>query len=490
MKAVEENQENNQFPAAMIRESWRFGREFDPCPHPFTRLPGICSRVVASWNILAATPTKMLKLCRILYPRPLLPPVARGCARAPIAAAVARAGSLTLRSRVDLAATAHGVSLTLRSRVTSPAAALVRLSSTSPASETTPISSALPVEHAPVSPTSPAPRPASLLTAQGDDAPGWLLRPIGSPERPATADRFMDLKRFIVACVYRGGSAPWPIKSPLPAILFSFHAATVYAAGLLVVQPPSTALLAGSGLSYALLTFGISGGHHRYFSHRSYKTSRAAQFALAALGCLAWQRGPIWWSSHHNFHHQHSDTARDPHSPVTGSALWAHMGWYWASAEYDAPLGAYSRTWRKYPELVALDRAHFVPGLVLLGALYSSGGAEAALWGFVVPVTCCWNGIFAIGSVCHGALGGGDRPFATRGADRSTNVRWLALLTFGDGWHNNHHAFPWSARHGLSWHEWDLTYAILRLLEQAGVVWGLAVPTPAQIERARTRGGD
>mmetsp|Transcript_58083 Transcript_58083/g.154487 ORF Transcript_58083/g.154487 Transcript_58083/m.154487 type:complete len:155 (-) Transcript_58083:11-475(-) len=154
----------------------------------------------------------------------------------------------------------------------------------------------------------------------------------------------MDFKRFVVACVYRAASPPFPVKGPLPVILFSMHTATLYAAASLVACPPSAAHLAGAGAMYSLLTFGITGGHHRYFSHRSYKTSRAFQFGLAVVGCLAWQRGPIWWSSHHNFHHQHSDTDADPHSPITGSFLWAHMGWYWASAEYDPPLDKYART--------------------------------------------------------------------------------------------------------------------------------------------------
>jgi stearoyl-CoA desaturase (delta-9 desaturase) len=233
--------------------------------------------------------------------------------------------------------------------------------------------------------------------------------------------------------------------------------------------------------------FSITAGHHRYFSHRSFKTSRSFQFLLGLTGCLAWQRGPIWWSSHHNFHHQHSDTAVDPHSPITGSFLWAHMGWYWATSQNDAPLDRASRTWRRYPELVALDRLHMLPGVLAFSSLYAVGGGEAALWAYVVPVVGCWNGIFSIGSLCHGERGGGTRPFETGGADRSTNVWWVALLTLGDGWHNNHHAFRWSARQGLRWHELDATYALLRGLERLGVVWDLAVPTAQQIERAAAR---
>ena len=298
----------------------------------------------------------------------------------------------------------------------------------------------------------------------------------------------MDLKRFVVACLYRSTSPPFPVRSPLPAILFGMHGAALYAAGTLLVAPPGAAHLLGCGAVYSLLTFGITGGHHRYFSHRSYKTSRAFQFLLGAVGSLAWQRGPIWWSGHHNFHHQHSDTPLDPHSPVTGSFLWSHMGWYWASAQNDPVLERYTRTWRQYPELVVLDKLHFLPGALFVSALAHLGGTEAVLWGFVVPVVGCWNSIFAIGSLCHGERGGGTRPFQTAGSDSSTNVRWVALLTLGDGWHNNHHAFRWSARQGLREGEVDVTYGALRLLERCGVVWDLKVPTDEQIEAAERRG--
>lgn len=309
----------------------------------------------------------------------------------------------------------------------------------------------------------------------------------------------MDFKRFVVAVVKRGGSPPYPVKMTLPLALFSMHAATLYAGVSLFVAPPSATHLIGCGTMYSLLTFSITGGHHRYFSHRSYKTSRAFQLLLATTGSLAWQRGPIWWSSHHIFHHQNSDTELDPHSPITGSFLWSHMGWYWASSEND-PLGTYAngtrneavnryaRKWRSYPELVLLDRLHFVPGVLLVSSLASVGGGEAVLWGFVVPTVCCWNSIFSIGSLCHGSLGGGTRPFETSGSDRSTNVWWVALLTFGDGYHNNHHMFQWSARHGLRSYEPDLTYCVLKLLERLGVVWDLKEPTEEQITIAEERG--
>ena len=187
----------------------------------------------------------------------------------------------------------------------------------------------------------------------------------------------MDFKRFVVACCYRAASPPFPIKGPLPLVLFSMHGAAIYAAATLVVAPPSAAHLLAAATSYSLLTFGITAGHHRYFSHRAFRTSRPFQFALGLLGSCAWQRGPIWWSSHHTYHHNHSDTDLDPHSPITGSALWAHMGCRadartrpgapgpfpfaprpfvaHRAGEGDPSLGAFPPPWR-FPAPLALSR--------------------------------------------------------------------------------------------------------------------------------------
>ena len=176
-----------------------------------------------------------------------------------------------------------------------------------------------------------------------------------------------------------------------------------------------------------------------------------------------------------------------PGLPSLPRALALARSWYWASAEHDPPVERHAAAWRAFPELATLDRLHFFPGLLVASSIYSYGGAEAALWGFVVPVVGCWNGIFSIGSLCHGRSAGGTRPFETGGCDQSTNVWWVAWLTLGDGWHNNHHAFRWSARHGLRWYEVDVTYALLRGLEACGVVWDLKVPSEEQIARAEQR---
>lgn len=240
--------------------------------------------------------------------------------------------------------------------------------------------------------------------------------------------------------------------------------------------------------SFSTRMFGITGGYHRYFAHGSYQTSRSFQLALAVLGAAAWQKGPLWWASHHVEHHLHSDTLADTHSPVSGSLLWAHMGWFWANMEFDQHPTAYQlgkgrvAKFAAVPELAALDRFHHGPGIALGALAYAVDGTPGLLWGFVVPTVALWHSTFAVNSVCHRW---GARRFAT--TDNSRNNTWVALAAFGEGNHNNHHAFPWSARHGLTWREPDLTFAILRALEQIGVVWSLKVPTQKQLDRAQGR---
>ena len=302
------------------------------------------------------------------------------------------------------------------------------------------------------------------------------------------SDRRMGPLRFVVAQAMREARG-FPLGSGPPLLVTTsvvMHGATLWA--IAGADAPCGAELALCAGSFGMRMFGITAGYHRYFAHGSFRTSRSFQFALAALGASAWQKGPLWWASHHSEHHLHSDQAEDPHSPVSGSLLWSHMGWFWASMEYDAHPPAFREgrgrvaKFKSYPELVALDRFHHGPGIALAAAAYAFDGVPGLLWGFVVPTVAGWHATFAVNSVCHRW---GWRRFAT--ADNSRNNLWVALSTFGEGNHNNHHAFPWSARHGFSWREPDLTYAILRALERAGVVWALKVPTEEQFERAQRK---
>ena len=235
---------------------------------------------------------------------------------------------------------------------------------------------------------------------------------------------------------------------------------------------------------YALRMFAVTAFYHRYFSHRAFKTSRTLQFVFAALGASAVQRGPLWWAAHHRHHHAHADRPKDPHSPRQHGFLWSHMGWFLARANFPTKRELVPDLTR-YPELQALDRFDAaVPALLAL-ALFGTGavlervapgfgtdGLQMLVWGFAVSTVAVWHATFAINSLAHTI---GRRPHATR--DDSRNHLGLALLTFGEGWHNNHHRYPSSARQGFRWWEIDVTYYLLCALAAAGLVWDLrAVP--------------
>ena len=222
-----------------------------------------------------------------------------------------------------------------------------------------------------------------------------------------------------------------------------------------------------------LRLFGITAGYHRYFSHRAFKTSRAFQFVLALLGCAATQKGPLWWASHHRRHHAYSDQPGDVHSPREGF-WWAHQGWI-----FDDRSGAVEVAripdWRGRPELVWLDRWHIVVPLALALGCYAVDGFAGLVWGFCISTTLLWHATYTINSLSHRF---GSQRYAT--GDDSRNNLWLALLTLGEGWHNNHHHFMASARQGFYWWEIDPTYYVLRGLATLGVVWDLREP-PARV---------
>jgi stearoyl-CoA desaturase (delta-9 desaturase) len=216
--------------------------------------------------------------------------------------------------------------------------------------------------------------------------------------------------------------------------------------------------------------FGITGGYHRYFSHRSYKTSRFFQFCLAWLGCSALQKGPLWWASHHRNHHRFSDTPDDPHSPLAKSFWWAHVGWILDDDHNDIAWDSI-QDWSRFPELRWLDRNHWVPGLLLAGLCFLIGGWSGLVWGFVVSTVLLYHATFTINSLSHLI---GRRRYAT--PDDSRNNVVLALLTLGEGWHNNHHHYQSSANQGFFWWEIDITYYVIRALAVFGIVWDIRKP--------------
>lgn len=278
-------------------------------------------------------------------------------------------------------------------------------------------------------------------------------------------------------------SVDWP--RVVPFIALHLGCASVFWVGA-----SATALLAAAGL-YAIRMFAITGFYHRYFSHRSFRTSRAAQFVFALLGASSIQRGPLWWASHHRHHHTHADTPDDAHSALQHGWFWSHMGWFMAEQNFPARRELI-RDFARYPELRFLDRFDLAAPLALALVLYGAGellaahapglhtnGLQLLAWGFCVSTVVLHHATFTINSLAHRF---GRRRYATR--DDSRNNAWLALLTFGEGWHNNHHHFPGAARQGFYWWEIDLTYYGLRVLAALGVVWDLK-QVPADMLHAR-----
>jgi stearoyl-CoA desaturase (delta-9 desaturase) len=237
------------------------------------------------------------------------------------------------------------------------------------------------------------------------------------------------------------------------------------------------------GALYALRMFFITAGYHRYFAHRAFRTSRAMQFVLAFGGGTAAQKGALWWAAHHRHHHRFSDQPEDVHSPRKGF-WWSHVGWI-LCPRYDATNLAAIPDLARYPELRFLDRFHWVPP-VLLGAFCFAVGGWSGLWiGFFLSTVLTYHSTFCINSLTHLF---GRRRYATR--DTSRNSLLMALLTFGEGWHNNHHYYQASANMGFFWWEIDVSYSVLRVLAWLGLVWDLRRPPRSVIEANQIRDGN
>jgi len=221
---------------------------------------------------------------------------------------------------------------------------------------------------------------------------------------------------------------------------------------------------------YFLRMFALTAGYHRYFSHRTYKTSRAFQFILAALACSAVQKGPLWWAAHHRRHHKYTDQEGDVHSPRQNGFWWSHIGWI-LSSKYDPTDWDAIKDFSRYPELRWLNQWHAVPGIVLGVLCYLLLGWQGLVWGFVISTVLLYHGTFSINSLAH--LWGTRRYETT---DDSRNNLLLALLTGGEGWHNNHHHYMATVKQGFFWWEIDCSYYVLRALSWFGVVWDLRMP--------------
>ncbi len=221
---------------------------------------------------------------------------------------------------------------------------------------------------------------------------------------------------------------------------------------------------------YYVRMFFVTAGYHRYFAHRTYKTSRVFQFLLAFFAQSSTQKGALWWAAHHRIHHKMSDKPGDIHSMKLDGFWWSHMGWI-LSTKHEATSWEEIPDLAKYPELRWLNRWHVVPTIVLAVGLWLVGSWPALVWGYFVSTTLLYHGTFTINSITHWM---GRRRYAT--TDESKNSFILALVTLGEGWHNNHHYYPRATNQGFFWWEVDVTYYVLRLLSVFGVVWDIHTP--------------
>jgi stearoyl-CoA desaturase (Delta-9 desaturase) len=237
---------------------------------------------------------------------------------------------------------------------------------------------------------------------------------------------------------------------------------------------------------YALRVFTLTAFYHRYFSHRTFKTGRITQFIFGWIGCTSIQRGPLWWAAHHRHHHVHSDDPEDLHSPRQKGLIWAHICWF-LTPKAEPTNWKMIPDFARYPEMRWLDRFDLVPPALLIAMLYGLGellsshapglgctGLQMVAW-FFVSTVAVYHVTYLVNSATHLF---GSRRFQTK--DDSRNSMVIALLTFGEGWHNNHHHYPNSVRQGFYWWEIDISYYILKMMAAFGLVWELR-PVPERV---------
>jgi stearoyl-CoA desaturase (delta-9 desaturase) len=247
---------------------------------------------------------------------------------------------------------------------------------------------------------------------------------------------------------------------------------------------------------YLIRMFAITGFYHRYFSHNSFKTNRFWQFCFAVLGNSSVQRGPLWWAAHHRHHHRYADTEKDIHSPSRHGFIWSHVGWLTSPANFPTKM-QYVKDWARFPELRWINRFDIVVPVLLAVALFVGGsllaiyapqlgtnGLQLLIWGFFISSVALFHGTVTINSFDHMF---GSRRYDT--PDTSRNNALLALITLGEGWHNNHHHYAVSARQGFFWWEIDITYYLLKVFSWLGIVWDLrGLPEGLREQNRKTSG--
>ena len=226
------------------------------------------------------------------------------------------------------------------------------------------------------------------------------------------------------------------------------------------------ALIVTAALYWLTIGFGISLGYHRLHTHRSFQVPLGLEYLFAVFGALTLEGGPIFWVATHRIHHQKSDQAGDPHSPRDG-AWWAHIGWILfgeTNHNNTKMMSKYAPDLAKHRFYVWLNNYHWLPTIILAAALLAIGGLPMMLWAVCLRIVVGLHSTWLVNSATHMF---GSRRFETK--DDSRNSWWVALLTFGEGWHNNHHAHPTSARHGLAWYEFDISWITLKLMKAVGI---------------------
>ncbi|XP_071689095.1 palmitoyl-monogalactosyldiacylglycerol delta-7 desaturase, chloroplastic-like [Rutidosis leptorrhynchoides] len=240
------------------------------------------------------------------------------------------------------------------------------------------------------------------------------------------------------------------------------------------------ALKVAVGLDLMIRLLGVNFSYHRHLSHRSFKIPKWLEYTFAYCGVQSLQGNPIDWVRIHRYHHQYCDTERDPHTPIKG--FWfSHMTWMFDTENI-------TKNMREGPNNVKdlekqsfyrfMRRTYIAHPIALALLLYTFGGLPFIVWGMGVRTVWGYHITWLVNSVCHGW---GDQAWNTQ--DVSLNNRWVGIIGFGDGWHNNHHAFSYSARHGLEWWQIDVTWYLIRFLEIIGVASNVKLPTPSDIQR-------
>jgi stearoyl-CoA desaturase (delta-9 desaturase) len=323
----------------------------------------------------------------------------------------------------------------------------------------------------------------ATLDDERTSAPGWVRADLPAPLRWFDSDYFPEGIE-----VARAKPDSIDLKRCMPFIFL--HAGCL---GVFFVGWSWIAVAVACAL-YFVRMFAVTAFYHRYFAHRTFRTSRIGQFVFAIMANASVQRGPLWWASVHRHHHKHSDDEEDVHSPGIRGFWWAHIGWMTSTRNFPTDYGRV-KDLARYPELVFLNRFDLIVpiclalGTIGLGSIIGhvwpgshTSGAQMLVWAFFISTVVLLHATLCINSLAHTF---GRRRYDTE--DESRNSLLLALITLGEGWHNNHHFCMNAARQGFFWWEIDITYYLLKAVSWTGAIWDLH-PVPARAyEAARAR---